>query len=178
MSRPSFMPRDASKLVVSAIDRDDRRQRRIGSAAMAGTRATGGMRTPKQRAWEAHSAVHGPKFAAPGERSPARLIVFGAVPLAVWLTAAARAIGWIPYVVDPRRRFVTPTGFPAAERVIVAWPREAIEELGGLDEDTAVAALTHAPELDVEALILSLRSPAFYVGAMGSRNTQRKRRGG
>jgi xanthine/CO dehydrogenase XdhC/CoxF family maturation factor len=57
-----------------------------------------------------------------------------------------------------------------------AWPREAFDQLGGPDADTAVAALTHAPELDDEALILALRSPAFYVGAMGSRNTQRKRR--
>ncbi len=67
-------------------------------------------------------------------------------------------------------------GFPDAERVLAAWPREAFEQLGGPDADTAVAALTHAPELDDEALILALRSPAFYVGAMGSRNTQRKRR--
>ena len=60
--------------------------------------------------------------------------------------------------------------------MLEAWPQEAIDQLGGLDADTAVAALTHAPELDDEALILALRSPAFYVGAMGSRNTQRKRR--
>ncbi len=106
-----------------------------------------------------------------------RLIVFGAVPLTVALTRVARSIGWVPYVVDPRRRFADPDRFPDAEEVIAAWPQEALAQLSaGPTQHTAVAALTHAPELDDEALILALRSPAFYVGAMGSRNTQRKRR--
>jgi xanthine dehydrogenase accessory factor len=82
----------------------------------------------------------------------------------------------VPYVIDPRERFASAAAFPDAERVLTAWPREAFEQLGEPDADTAVAALTHAPELDDEALVLALRSPAFYVGAMGSRNTQRKRR--
>jgi xanthine dehydrogenase accessory factor len=134
------------------------------------------VRTAEQRDWAAGSEVHGPNFAAPQERSAVRLVVFGAVPLSVALTRAARAIGWIPYVVDPRERFATAERFPDAERVLAAWPQEAFAQLSGLDEHTAVAALTHAPELDDEALMLALRSPAFYVGAIGSRNTQRKRR--
>jgi xanthine dehydrogenase accessory factor len=132
--------------------------------------------TPAQQEWEATSEVHGPNFARGQDGPVVRLVVFGAVPLAVALTRAARVLGWVPYVVDPRARFATADGFPDAERVIAAWPREAFAQLSGPDEHTAVAALTHAPELDDEALILALRSPAFYVGAMGSRNTQRKRR--
>jgi xanthine dehydrogenase accessory factor len=134
------------------------------------------VRTAEQQAWQATSEVHGPNFAGAGDGARVRLVVFGAVPLTVALTRAARSVGWIPYVVDPRARFATPDAFPDAERVIAAWPEAAYAELGGLDEHTAVAALTHAPELDDEALILALRSTAFYVGAMGSRNTQRKRR--
>ena len=133
-------------------------------------------RTPDQLEWERDSEVHGPKFVAPADLPTVRLVVFGAVALTVELTRAARLLGWVPYVVDPRQRFAAAAAFPDAEQVLAAWPREAFAQLGGPDADTAVAALTHAPELDDEALILALRSPAFYVGAMGSRNTQRKRR--
>jgi xanthine dehydrogenase accessory factor len=133
-------------------------------------------RSAEQREWERSSEVHGPNFRSPADLPTVRLVVFGAVPLTVELTRAARAIDWVPYVVDPRERFAVSAGFPDAEQVLAAWPREAFDQLGGPDADTAVAALTHAPELDDEALILALRSPAFYVGAMGSRNTQRKRR--
>jgi xanthine dehydrogenase accessory factor len=135
-----------------------------------------GGRLSQQLEWERSSEVHGPKFVSPEDLPRVRLVVFGAVPLAVELTRAARMLGWVPYVVDPRQRFAVAAGFPAAERVLAAWPREAFDQLGAPDADTAVAALTHAPELDDEALILALRSPAFYVGAMGSRNTQRNRR--
>jgi xanthine dehydrogenase accessory factor len=133
-------------------------------------------RSLQQLEWERSSEVHGPNFIRERSAPRVRLVVFGAVPLTVELTRAARMAGWEPYVVDPRQRFASPTSFPDAERVLAAWPHEAFEQLGGPDSDMAVAALTHAPELDDEALILALRSPAFYVGAMGSRNTQRKRR--
>jgi xanthine dehydrogenase accessory factor len=129
----------------------------------------------EQREWLESSEVHGPNFDPDGAES-IRLIIFGAVPLSAPLCLAARSIGWTPYVADPRERFTSAAGFPEAERVLVAWPAEALAELGGLDEHTAVAALTHAPELDDEALTLALRSPAFYVGAMGSRRTQGRRR--
>jgi xanthine dehydrogenase accessory factor len=134
------------------------------------------VRSAEQREWQASSEVHGPKFAATEDGAPVRLIVFGAVPLSISLTQAARTLHWVPYVVDPRERFATAERFPDAERVLVAWPEEALAQLSGLDDRTAVVALTHAPELDDEALVLALRSDAFYVGAMGSRNTQRRRR--
>jgi len=133
-------------------------------------------RSVQQLEWERCSEVHGPKFVSPHDAPPVRLVVFGAVALTIELTRAARMLGWVPYVVDPRERFACTAAFPHAERVLAAWPREAFEQLGGPDSETAVAALTHAPELDDEALILALRSPAFYVGAMGSRNTQHTRR--
>jgi len=132
--------------------------------------------TVAQRDWEAGSEIHGPKFTAIDDRAPTRIVMFGAVPLSGALSEAARTLGWLPYVVDPRQRFARADRFPHAEQVLVCWPAEAFARLSGLDEHTAVAALTHAPELDDEALILALRSDAFYVGAMGSRNTQRRRR--
>ena len=128
-----------------------------------------------QREWARRSELHGPNFAVPEGRPP-RLIIFGAVPLSAALSRAARTLGWIPYVVDPRERFAGVERLPDAEEVLIAWPADAYARLGGLDADTAVAALTHAPELDDAALALALASEAFYVAAMGSRRTQRARR--
>jgi xanthine dehydrogenase accessory factor len=105
-----------------------------------------------------------------------RLIVFGAVPVAQALCGLARIAGWRPFVVDPRARFATPERVPAAERLVVAWPREGVAELGGLDRATAVAALTHDPKIDDVALELALRSDAGVVGAMGSRGATAERR--
>ncbi len=134
-----------------------------------------GRLSDEQRDWVQNSEVHGPNFAPDGSDG-VRLMIFGAVPLSTALSSAARSIGWTSYVIDPRERFARADLFPDAERVLVTWPAEALTELGGLDERTAVALLTHAPELDDEALMLTLRSPAFYIGAMGSRRTQGRRR--
>jgi xanthine dehydrogenase accessory factor len=105
-----------------------------------------------------------------------RLILFGAVDIASSLCTLARAAGWRPYVVDPRARFATRERFPDAEEVVVAWPEEAFAKLGGIDPATSIAVLTHDPKLDDAALLIALRSPARFVGAMGSRRAQAARR--
>jgi xanthine dehydrogenase accessory factor len=105
-----------------------------------------------------------------------RLIVFGAVDIATPLCALARTSGFRPYVVDPRARFARAERFPDAERVIAAWPEEAFAALGGIDPATSIAVLTHDPKLDDAALKIALRSPARFVGAMGSRRAQERRR--
>jgi xanthine dehydrogenase accessory factor len=107
---------------------------------------------------------------------PPRLIVFGAVDFAAALCTLARAAGWRPFVVDPRARFAQPARFPDAEQVVAAWPEEAFAQLGGIDRATAIAVLTHDPKLDDAALVLALRSNAGYIGAMGSRRAQARRR--
>jgi xanthine dehydrogenase accessory factor len=125
--------------------------------------------------WLETSELRGPLFAdvvAP----TSRLIMFGAVPIAAALCTLARATGWRPYVVDPRTRFATRERFPDAEEVIAAWPDEAFASLGGIDPATSIVVLTHDPKLDDAALTLALRSPARYVGAMGSRRAQAARR--
>jgi xanthine dehydrogenase accessory factor len=106
---------------------------------------------------------------------PPRLIVFGAVDYAAALCRLARATGWRPYVCDPRKAFATEERFPDAEAVLAAWPEEAFAELG-IDRATYVAVLTHDPKLDDAALAIALRSDAAYVGAMGSRRAQERRR--
>src|SRR5215210_3980554 len=107
---------------------------------------------------------------------PPRLILFGAVDFAGALCRMARAAGWRPYVIDPRGRFATRQRFPEAEEVVVAWPEEAFARIGGIDRATYIAVLTHDPKLDDAALTLALRSDAAYIGAMGSRRAQEKRR--
>ena len=105
-----------------------------------------------------------------------RLILFGAVDIAAPLCALARVTGWRAYVVDPRVRFATRERFPEAEDVIAGWPEEAFAQLGGIDPATSIVVLTHDPKLDDAALTIALRSPARFVGAMGSRRAQAARR--
>ncbi len=133
------------------------------------------MTSSEQVEWLQSSEVHGPGFDPAADSAP-RIVSFGAVPLAAALCRAARAIDWTPFVVDPRERFARADLFPAAELVVAAWPQEAFAELGGIDSSTSVVCLTHAPELDDEALLIALRSDAPYVGALGSRRTQGRRR--
>jgi xanthine dehydrogenase accessory factor len=107
---------------------------------------------------------------------PPRLIVFGAVDFAAALCRVARAAGWRPFVIDPRSRFATAERFPDAEAVVAKWPAEALAQLGGIDRATYLAVLTHDPKLDDAALLAALDSDAPYIGAMGSRRAQAKRR--
>ena len=93
-----------------------------------------------------------------------RLLVFGAVDIAASLCTLARAAGWRSYVIDPRARFAAPDRFPDAEAVIAAWPEEAVAQLGGVDPATSIVVLTHDPKLDDAALLLSLSSPARFIG--------------
>jgi xanthine dehydrogenase accessory factor len=107
---------------------------------------------------------------------PPRLVVFGAVDFAAQLAEVAAMAGWRTFVIDPRSRFATAERFPAAERVIAAWPAEGLAQIEPLDRASAVAVLTHDPKLDDAALLAALASEAGYVGAMGSRRAQERRR--
>ena len=104
---------------------------------------------------------------------PLRLVVVGGVHIAQPLVAMARLAGYTPTVVDPREAFASADRFPGTA-LRHDWPDEALAELG-LDARCAVVALTHDPKLDDPALAVALRSPAFYVGALGSTRTHAKR---
>lgn len=104
-----------------------------------------------------------------------RLLILGAVDYAAALCRLAHASGWRPFVCDPRAAFATEARFPEAEQVVCAWPDEAFARLG-IDRATYIAILTHDPKLDDAALRIALRSDAAYVGAMGSRRAQARRR--
>jgi xanthine dehydrogenase accessory factor len=106
---------------------------------------------------------------------PPTLVMVGGVHIAVGLAALAKTMGYRTVVVDPRKTFGSPERFPHVDRLLNDWPDEALRQLG-LDAASAVAVLTHDPKLDDPALRLALASPAFYVGALGSRATQERRR--
>lgn len=103
------------------------------------------------------------------------LVVVGGVHIAIALTRIAQALGYRTIVVDPRPAFASEARFPHADRVVSDWPDEALGRIG-LTAETAVAVLTHDPKLDDPALRAALPSPAFYVGALGSKATNAKRR--
>ena len=104
---------------------------------------------------------------------PLRLVVVGAVHIAQALVPLAAQLGMAVIVVDPRRSFATDERFPNVT-ISTEWPDEAMDALKP-DVRTAVVTLTHDPKLDDPALDRALKSPAFYIGALGSRRTHAAR---
>jgi xanthine dehydrogenase accessory factor len=106
---------------------------------------------------------------------PPRLLVYGAVDTADALCAAAHSIGWHTIVADARGRFATRERLPNAGEVLVAWPEDALAQVQP-DHATAIVVLTHDDKFDVPMLVGALASEAFYVGALGARRNQERRR--
>ncbi len=104
---------------------------------------------------------------------PARMLIVGAVHVSQVLAPMAALAGYEVTLIDPRRAFATPERFPGVA-LAGGWPDEAMARLAP-DENTAVVTLTHDPKLDDPALRVALQSPAFYIGALGSRRTHAKR---
>ena len=104
---------------------------------------------------------------------PYRLIIVGAVHITQPLARMAALAGYAVTIVDPRGAFASEARFPGAV-VTRDWPDAALGALAP-DARTAVATLTHDPKLDDPALAVALRSPAFYVGSLGSKRTHAKR---
>jgi xanthine dehydrogenase accessory factor len=104
-----------------------------------------------------------------------RLVIFGGVQIAVALVPLAKALGYHTIVADGRRSFLDRARFPEADELILAWPEEAFERIK-LDSSCYICVLSHDPKFDEPALQIALRSPAAYVGAIGSRKTQAARR--
>ncbi|MEV8360274.1 XdhC/CoxI family protein [Microbacterium sp. NPDC076895] len=99
-----------------------------------------------------------------------RLIIIGAVEFSVALSRLGAASGFEVTVCDPRDAFAAPARFPDAHEVVHEWPHDYLARTP-IDARTAICVLTHDPRFDVPALTIALRSPAGYVGAMGSRRT-------
>lgn len=104
---------------------------------------------------------------------PYRMVVVGAVHIAQPLVKMGVLAGFDTAVIDPRSAFATADRFPGV-RVVDLWPDEAMSALAP-DSRTAVITLTHDPKLDDAALGVALRSPAFFIGSLGSTRTHAAR---
>jgi xanthine dehydrogenase accessory factor len=105
---------------------------------------------------------------------PPRMLVFGAIDFAAAVARAGKFLGYRVTVCDARGLFATRARFPPADEVVVDWPHRY---LAGQDVDqrTVICVLTHDPKFDVPLLEVALRTPAAYIGAMGSRRTHQDR---
>jgi xanthine dehydrogenase accessory factor len=104
-----------------------------------------------------------------------RLVIYGAVDTAQSLCRAAKLVGWRAIVADARPMFATKARIPSADELIVAWPEKALAQVRP-DHQTAVLVLTHEDKFDRPALMAALKTEAFYIGALGSRRNQERRR--
>lgn len=107
------------------------------------------------------------------QNPPLELIIIGGVHIAQALVPMARIAGFDTVVVDPRESFASASRFPDA-RIINEWPDEGLGQVG-LHARTALVVLAHDPKLDDPALLRAFDSPAFYIGALGSKRTHAKR---
>jgi xanthine dehydrogenase accessory factor len=102
-----------------------------------------------------------------------RLYLVGAVHIAQILAPMAVQAGFATTVIDPRHAFATPERFGTIA-LLTDWPDDALRNAAITAAD-AVVTLTHDQKLDDPALIFALESPAFYIGALGSRRTHAQR---
>jgi xanthine dehydrogenase accessory factor len=112
-------------------------------------------------------------FLEPFPRPPELLIVGGS-HVAIPLSRLAHALGFRVTIIDARSKFADRTRFPDADRVIAAWPDEALAAIT-LDASSYVVVLTHDPKFDDPTIMAALQRSPRYIGAIGSRRTHRAR---
>lgn len=118
-------------------------------------------------AWDGRTltTLHGPAW---------RLLIVGAGQVSTYLAQMAQALDYQVYICDPRSEYAAEWNVPGTT-LVPGMPDDAVIALG-LDPHSAVVALTHDPKLDDMVLLEALKSPAFYVGALGSRINNERRR--
>ena len=130
-----------------------------------------------RRRGRSHVVEHeGRKVFADVHVPPPRLFVYGAVDTAEALCAAAGLLGWRTIVADARQRFATAERIPSADELLLLWPDEALAHVAP-DAATAVVVLTHDDKFDLPLVRGALATEAFYLGWLGSRRNQERRRG-
>ena len=106
---------------------------------------------------------------------PPRLLIFGAPDFAVPLADLGAFLGYRVTVCDARQMFATRERFPAVEDLVVEWPHRFLERTR-VEASTVICVLTHDVKFDIPVLQSALRTPARYIGLLGSRRSQEKRR--
>ena len=146
---------EAGRLVQRRLDLAD------GRAVLSPARATDGLHFDGRQL----TTIHGPRY---------RLLVIGASQLSRYVAEIAIGLDYQVTVCDPREEYAA-TWDVAGVKLVRTMPDDTVVAMD-LDERSAVVALTHDPKLDDLALMEALKSPAFYVGALGSRANNAKRR--
>lgn len=103
-----------------------------------------------------------------------KVVIIGAVQIAVSLITISKALDYHTIVIDPRSAFATRKRFPDADELMVEWPADALQKIH-LDEYTSIVCLSHDEKIDLSALSTVLTSPVGYIGALGSRVTHTSR---
>ncbi|MEY9938486.1 XdhC family protein [Streptacidiphilus sp. MAP5-3] len=108
---------------------------------------------------------------------PPRLLVFGAIDFAAAVADLGAFLGYRVTVCDARPVFATARRFPPQVEVVVDWPHRYLASIAETEvsRSTAICVLTHDPKFDVPLLEVALRTPAAYIGVMGSRRTHEDR---
>lgn len=106
--------------------------------------------------------------------APPTLLVCGATAFGEALSRAGALLGYRVVVCDARPALNRPARFPDAHEVVTRWPHDYLESVA-VDASTAICVLTHDHKFDIPLLVAALRSPAGYVGAMGSRRVHAER---
>ncbi len=110
-------------------------------------------------------SVHGPRW---------RLLIIGASQVSRYLASMASALDYQVVVCDPREEYDDAWGLPEVP-INRGMPDDVVLSMN-MDAHCAVVALTHDPKLDDMALLEALKSPAFYIGALGSKKNNDNRR--
>jgi xanthine dehydrogenase accessory factor len=165
--------RAARRAAILVTDLATGEQRAVREAELAGDPLEGVLGERFRSGKSGLAEVEGRELFLTVQVPPVRVIAVGAVHISQAFAPLARVTGLDVTIVDPRTAFATPERFPDVP-VLAEWPDAALARLG-LDRYTALLALTHDPKIDDPALDAALRSPAFYVGALGSKKTHARR---
>jgi xanthine dehydrogenase accessory factor len=142
-----------------------------GTSTLAGSVVAAALESLKA---ERSSVLEDPQlFIEAIPRAP-ELCIIGAGHLAQELVPLAKRMGFRTLVFDSRTAFLTRERFPSADELLSGWPAEELPKRIG--PASYVAVLAHDPKLDEPCVRIALRSPARYVGVIGSKKNQEKRR--
>lgn len=103
------------------------------------------------------------------------IFIVGGVNISQKLVPLAKLMGYKTAIIDPRRSFASENRFPLADLIVNSWPEDAFNNLK-ITSNTAIVILSHDDKIDIPALSVALNSPAFYIGALGSKKTQTRRK--
>jgi xanthine dehydrogenase accessory factor len=151
--------------LLETISKQQLVKRRLDLATGEVTMASGGGDDVLEFDGKVLSTVHGPRW---------RLILIGAAQLTRYLAEMARMLDYQVLVIDPREEYAGGWDVPGVP--LERGMPDDILAAGHLDGHSAVVALTHDPKIDDLALMEALKSPAFYVGAIGSKKNNDARR--